>query len=179
MVSRVYLPVDVIKDSFLYDPDTGKFFHKKRSRLLFKTERAWKTWNTKHSGKLAGNQEGNYWILSIANNSYEAHRVAWAIMTGEWPASGIDHKNGRGLDNRFKNLREATQKQNLQNYCLRKDSTSGYTGVSWDKSRRKWYSRITIDYKSKFLGYHSTKERAFQAYLEAKKVFHTFNPIPR
>lgn len=65
----------------------------------------------------------------------------------------IDHINGNGLDNRRCNLRPATGSQNLGNTGLRNTNTSGYRGVSWNKEKSKWEARISINGKSKFLGY--------------------------
>ena len=74
----------------------------------------------------------------------------------------IDHINGDGLDNRKENLRLATAGQNGQNSKLRKDSTTGYKGVYWNKQRRKWFSQVRI-------GCFDTKEEAVVAYNKVIK----------
>jgi hypothetical protein len=40
-------------------------------------------------------------------------------------------------------------------------------------------SRLTIAYKSLFLGYFDTEEEAHDAYVAAKALHHTFQPTPR
>ena len=52
----------------------------------------------------------------------------------------IDHKNRNGLDNRKKNLLETSQRKNMLNRRINKNSSSGYWGVSWHKAARKWAS---------------------------------------
>jgi HNH endonuclease len=43
----------------------------------------------------------------------------------------MDHVNGDRADNRWCNLREATQSQNQANTSMRADNISGYKGVCW------------------------------------------------
>ena len=52
----------------------------------------------------------------------------------------VDHINHNGLDNRKANLRPATRSQNSRNRIIirRKNSTSKYKGVRWDKNKKKW-----------------------------------------
>lgn len=49
----------------------------------------------------------------------------------------------------------------------RKDNTSGYRGVSWDKGTRKWAAYIRRNGKRQFLGLFETPEAASAAYCEA------------
>lgn len=63
------------------------------------------------------------------------------------PVSGlvIDHINRNGLDNRRCNLRLVTHSGNRLNQkapSIRSDSTSGVTGVSFNKKSQKWMARI-------------------------------------
>ena len=54
----------------------------------------------------------------------------------------IDHINGNRNDNRFDNLRLATDSQNIRNQKKRKTNTSGFKGVGWSKQNKKWRSRL-------------------------------------
>lgn len=56
-------------------------------------------------------------------------------MTGQWPKHQIDHRNGNRADNRWENLREATNGQNRQNARVNKNSWTGVKGVSLRRSR--------------------------------------------
>jgi len=77
-----------------------------------------------------------------------------------------DHRDGNGLNNRRDNLRHVTRRQNNQN---RKNQikTSEYPGVSWEKRRRIWVSKIGINGKYKHLGYFVSEISAFGAYCKA------------
>lgn len=53
--------------------------------------------------------------IRIASGFYYGSRLAWLYMTGEWPKDQIDHINRLKGDDRWENLREATQSQNSYN----------------------------------------------------------------
>jgi hypothetical protein len=45
-------------------------------------------------------------------------------------------------------------------------------GVSKDKRREKWFARIKLNGKTKFLGYHNTPEAAHKSYCDAADRLH-------
>ncbi len=55
------------------------------------------------------------------------------------------------------------------------NSTSGVSGVSWDKRRKKWLAQIVFKQKNHFLGYFDLKEDAIKARIEGEKKY--FNPM--
>lgn len=77
----------------------------------------------------------------------------------------VDHIDGNRQNNNINNLRWVTNQQNHFNETKAK----GYT---WDKKRKKWYARIMIDGKKKFLGYYNNEQEAREAYLAAKEKYH-------
>ncbi|MGL4320785.1 MAG: hypothetical protein ACRCS3_07975 [Paracoccaceae bacterium] len=87
-------------------------------------------------------------------------------------AKHIDHISGDGLDNRRANIRAASPMQNSQNQKLRKDNTSGFKGVYWNKLRRAWLSRIGCGGEKIHLGYFPTAKAAHAAYCKASKRLH-------
>ena len=54
----------------------------------------------------------------------------------------IDHINGNPLDNRRENLRLCLQGENLRNKRINRASRSGYVGVNWHPSSRKWLAVV-------------------------------------
>lgn len=84
----------------------------------------------------------------------------------------IDHVNGNRLDNRRSNLRFCTHAENCRNSSIRSDNTSGYVGVSFDKSRNKWEAYINLDGNRRHLGRFETPGEAAFAYDRAAKELH-------
>lgn len=144
-----------------YNPKTGLF-----------------TWNAKRRRCTPGAKAGcrmknGYIIIRLDNALYLAHRLAWLYMTGAWPAHQIDHVNGDRADNRFSNLREATNIENAHNRHKRRNNKSGYTGVRAESKR--WLAEIKVNYKTIRLGLFDTPEEASRAYQDARKTYHPFS----
>ncbi len=105
--------------------------------------------------------------LSIMGHQYYVHRVAFKIMTGNWPKLDIDHVNGNPSDNRWVNLREATDTQNQANAKKRKDNTTGLKGVAFHKATKKWRAQISHNGKDKWLGHRDCPAAAHFLYIIA------------
>jgi hypothetical protein len=84
----------------------------------------------------------------------------------------IDHLNSDGLDNRKCNLRLATRAQNACNARARRNSLSGYKGVTWNKRAAKWRAAIWLNGKERHLGFFVEPEVAHAAYCEASQRLH-------
>lgn len=97
-------------------------------------------------------------------------------MTGEWPAHQIDHEDTDKSNNRWVNLRVATNAQNKQNIRkARSDNKCGLLGVCRDGGR--WRAQIKVLYRNKHLGSFASPEQAHAAYLEAKARLHPFQTL--
>lgn len=108
-----------------------------------------------------------YIIIAVRDDKYyeiRAHHLVWYMATGEI-ADEIDHRNGTRNDNRISNLRSVTRQENSFNH-------TDVKGYCFCNTRKKWKSTIVINRKQKFLGYFDTEEKAHQAYIEAKKIYH-------
>lgn len=79
----------------------------------------------------------------------------------------VDHINGDGLDNRRENIRACRPRQNNMNRRMGINNTSGYKGVSWNKSDKKWQAMIGVNMTVKYLGKFMNKEEAAAAYNNA------------
>lgn len=78
-----------------------------------------------------------------------------------------DHEDLKPLNNQKYNLRICTRRQNQGNIGLRKDNTTGYKGVCWNKVVKKWQAYIYHNKKYKNLGYFVNIEDAARAYDKA------------
>lgn len=83
-----------------------------------------------------------------------------------------DHINGDGLDNRRCNLRISSIQENSRNQKINKRNKSGYKGVFWDKTYKKWKAQIRTKDKSKHLGYFDNPKEAYEAYKRAAIKYH-------
>lgn len=149
-----------LREVLEYDPETGLF------RWLANVS------STARVGQLAGCKSRGYLVIRIDGKLYPAHRLAWLHETGEFPAGWLDHKNLNKADNRFKNLRPATQSQNSANVAMRANGTSGFKGVSWHRRGKKWLAQIRKSGENIYLGLYPTRDEAHAAYAEAAARLH-------
>ena|SRR6266436_2436775 len=154
----ILLTADLAHQIWNYDPDTGHFFHKKAPRYGITI------------GDRAGHFNGKYMMLRFKGREYKCARVAWLMMTGKWPEHQIDHINGGRLDDRFENLREATNAQNCRNRGVRSNNLTGVKGVA--TSRYGYTSTITANGRKRYLGYFPSIDAAKVAYDAAANELH-------
>lgn len=104
-------------------------------------------------------------------NGVFMHRILMGFERGKSKEIFVDHINGNKLDNRKSNLRLVDKYQNQQNRKNSRANTSGFKGVAFMKSKRKWWAKITVNKQRKFLGYFETAREAGLAYNQAAKNF--------
>ena len=156
-----------LKELLHYDPDTGVF-----------------TWisptsNRVSIGDVAGtiNWKG-YLVVGLENARFRLHRLAFLYMTGEHPSDQVDHINGDKSDNRWLNLRIASNSQNHMNVGLQSNNTSGEKGVVFHKPSGKWVARVKVQGKLHSLGCYDDKDAAIIVVRAARKRLHgDFNRI--
>ncbi len=94
------------------------------------------------------------------------------VIVGTPVGFETDHINQNKLDNRRSNLRLATRAQNQRNKPKRRDNTSGFQGVYFDKSRNKFVAEIHLYGKKKHLGRFDDIQNAAKAYRSASIELH-------
>ena len=121
---------------------------------------------------IAGGDNGRgYFRVNFGGKLRLRSHIIWLMHTGSWPVKQLDHINRNSLDDRFVNLREVTQSENIQNQVTpRKGNKAGLRGVALDA--RGFRATISKDRKQIGLGTHKTAEEAHAAYLRAKEVLH-------
>lgn len=142
-----------LKELLHYDPDTGVFTWRKKSGSRAVV------------GAVAGCLGGKgYLRIKADGRQYRAHRLAFLYMCGVFPTAGVDHIDHCTRNNSWANLRLATAAENNKNRRINTNNTSGYKGVTWDKSAGKWVAQARLSGKRHNLGYYSTAEAASDAY---------------
>lgn len=74
----------------------------------------------------------------------------------------IDHINGDTTDNSPSNLRIVSQAVNCRNSRMKRNNTSGITGVSWNKSAKLFIVRKYLNGERKYLGSRETLNEAIE-----------------
>ena len=122
--------------------------------------------------KFATDVRGYYYVGLRLNNKckiYKVHQLVAMAFLNHTPCGHkvvIDHIDSDKNNNNLNNLRLVSNRFN----CTKEQrGVSKYTGVSWDKSRDKWCSKIKINGKTKNLGRFMSELEASEAYQDALK----------
>lgn len=100
------------------------------------------------------------------------HRVVMLMCYGFYGEGlDVDHINHVRNDNRLFNLRFVTRSENSKNQSLSSKSTTGVTGASFLKARKKYIAQIGVNRKLIYLGMFETLEEAAAARAEANLKF--------
>ena len=160
------LTQELLKEKLHYDKDTGVF-----------------TWlDVKaNAGKMRGKVAGcllttgystiGFTLPKANSRRFLAHRLAWLYEHGEFPKGSLDHINHVKTDNRIKNLRIATQKENIRNMSMSSRNTTGHTGVCFHKHANKYVAHVRVDYKKIHLGTFENIEDAAKAAREGREHY--------
>lgn len=149
-----------------------------KSRLVYNPYDGLFHWVSRHNNKVrtdlrAGTLTHRGYInIRLGGKNIQAHRLAWLYMTGEWPPKCIDHIDLDRSNNRWSNLRLASNSENATNSGIRRSNTSGVKGVSFHKARGKWTAHIRINGKKRYLGLFHSRDLAAQAYADAAMQHH-------
>lgn len=163
---------EYLRACFDYSRTTGKLWWKERPLEHFSNAHDQNVWNSRQAGAVIShaNAKSGYIDVYLNNRRYRTHRIIWKLVTGKEPPKSIDHENGNPADNRWDNLRVATQNEQQWNRPISKNNTSGYKGVA--RNRGKWLAMIMIKRTHHHLGRFDTPEQASAAYEAAARKFH-------
>lgn len=158
------LTAERLRTAVRYDPENGKFY--------------WLKSNNQSAiiGGEAGTiePETGYVRFTVFGRKYQAHRLAWLYVYGEWPKNQIDHQNLDRSDNRISNLREATYLDNAANKRAFRSNRIGLKGVSKRPDGMFW-ARIGIGNKVESIGLFDCPAAAHLAYIvKAAEYFGEF-----
>lgn len=164
-----------LKEIFYYNTDTGHLYYRDKSPSDFSNPSKYAPWAARFKNKMAGwVREGQYVRVAVDGEQHRAHRVIFKMVHGQEPEA-VDHINGVKTDNRIENLRAANKKINAKNAKTYSTNTSGFRGVRFNDSFRKWGASITVDQRRINLGWYGNFDEAVEARLKAERRFN-FHP---
>lgn len=148
-----------LMELFHYDPITGVFTHLQ----------------SRGKGRAGGSvgklSKLGYIEMRVMNRLFRAHQLAYLYMTGEMVEKpfSIDHINGIRSDNRWSNLRKATQTEQVWNTTARKKCQSGLKGAWPCKTTGRWQSILVDGPRRIWLGRFDTAQQAHEAWIRAAR----------
>lgn len=155
-----------LKSILSYDQTSGVFTWKFRPNQR-------PQWNAKMANQVAGSKTSHGYIkIYIDGVAFYAHRLAVIWMTGVEPVAVVDHFDGNKANNAWSNLRVCTQQRNSVNRSVDKRSSTGVTGVYFDKKSGRWWSRIVFEGKTINLGRFDSLAEATDARKNAERQYY-------
>lgn len=110
----------------------------------------------------------NYYACCSKTKSHKPMKMHRLVLNIKDSNLTVDHINGDTLDNRKSNLRACKHSENMKNQRVRASNTSGYRGVYYNKSHKKWRAQIQdATGKRIYLGSFDLPEEAAKAFSEA------------
>lgn len=143
---------DFLKEWLDYDPTTGVFMWLPRSRSVRKIQKAGCLMNS------------GYAAIRFKGKLYLSHRLAWFYMTGLWPESQLDHKDGCRTNNAWSNLRQATPSENSMNKIAK-----GYHKHTRNGREGFWFSAYIEKDGKTYRNTFRTEEKA-KAWRQVKEI---------
>lgn len=133
-----------------------------------------KSRRVKVGDKVGSLNNKGYLQVQIDGKKFSVHRLVWILHHGDIPDDmTIDHINMDTLDNSIENLRLLSLQDNCKARFVKKriNNKSGYTGVIWLESKKRWKAYINVDGKSKHLGMFLELKEAISARKDAEILY--------
>jgi len=121
----------------------------------------------KPAGSVAGNRWNAYITITIDDTAYQAHRLAWLILTGQDPGDAIiDHDDLNKHNNKANNLKLVTRSENGAKTLRGEPKCYQRCGA-----KRNWFQAVyTLHGKRIVCGTFRTAEEASKVGREARRI---------
>ena len=157
------LTQSIVRELIEYQPETGKMFWKNRKPNWFKTEMAWRRFNSAMEGK---ELNPNYLQAKVLGSTQQKSRLVWLMHTGSVP-NGDKFKimtfNRDRFDTRIENLvcvpTTISVRQKLDEASVA--SSTGRYGVYWIPSKSAYSGDFVEISGKRTTKYFKTFDEAF------------------
>jgi hypothetical protein len=163
--SKIHISLSRAKEIFHYDLETGFLTWKEVSKYKRRIKIGDRAGYSHHKG---------YRWISVDGKEYQEHRFIWFWMTGNNAPKQLDHKDGNRNNNKWDNIRLATDTQNQANKRRGKPNKNGYKGVAIKRfvNSTKYQASISDHGKPKYLGLFNTAKEAHEKYCQEARKLH-------
>ena len=124
-----------------------------------------RTWN-------ANKQRNTFYMISNKTIKFPDNQKFHRLVLPE--VEKVDHRNGNGLDNRKKNLRDGSGGVNQNNQSLLSTNISGTNGVYFDKRDKSWVAKWSENGKRRSIYFsikkYGSDEKAKQKAIEYRQA---------
>ena len=116
--------------------------------------------------------EGENRVYAATKRNSVTTRLHRALLNPEPRTLQVIHLDGDTLNNQRSNLKAVTASEVRQKVVYKKRviTASKYRGVCWSKQRSRWYAKISVGGREKWLGSFVSEEEAAYKYNEAAKA---------
>jgi hypothetical protein len=146
------LPVEALWELYSLDPFTGTLYSRRTGKKM-------RGQRHKTSKRYTTHALVTTWNGQRFHRGYGRTIHAW--INGNWSSLYVDHEDQNSFNHSVNNLRELTPRQNRHN------SKTFKGGAYKHKLNGRWYARIWIDKRCKYLGGYATQAEAQAAYAAA------------
>ena len=125
---------------------------------------------------------GGYGMFSVGGKMVGAHRFSFELAGGRIPPGArLDHRHTCPKNCvHHRHLRISSAKENAENRAgPNVGNRSGYRGVSWNKSRRRWGAFVNHNQRLIFAGWFKTAAEAGEAARLKRLELFTHNDADR